>query len=411
MLVLGSGGREHALAWRLARDPEPAEVRVAPGNDGMGRAFARVDLSEADADRIADRCRADGVELVVVGPEAPLTAGIVDTLAARGIPVFGPTREAARLESSKWFAKEVMREAGVPTARAEAFEDLGAARAALERFRPPYVVKADGLAAGKGVRVAAGREGAEAFLAECLDGGRFGAAGHRVLIEEHLEGEEASVIAVCDGVRHVLLPPARDYKRAYDGDHGPNTGGMGAFAPVSAVGPGLERAIGERIVTPVLAAMARRGMPFRGALYCGLMLCGDEARVIEFNVRFGDPEAQVVLPLLEGSLRRLLASAAAGRLDPDAVRRAPGAAVAVALADEGYPDAVRGGGVITGLDPVEQLERVVVFHAAGTAGPAGQWRAAGGRIAYVVGLADTVAAARTRAYDAIARLGGSGWRC
>ena len=411
VLVLGSGGREHALAWRLARDPEPADVRVAPGNEGMGRAFDRVELPERDADRIVERCREDGVGLVVVGPEAPLTAGVVDALAARGIPAFGPTREAARLESSKWFAKEIMREAGVPTARGEAFEDLAGARAALARFRPPYVVKADGLAAGKGVRVTAEREAAEAFLAECLEGGRFGAAGRRVLIEEHLEGEEASVIAVCDGRRHVLLPPARDYKRAYDGDHGPNTGGMGAFAPAPAVDARLEGAIGERIVAPVLAAMERRGSPFRGALYCGLMLRGDDVRVVEFNVRFGDPEAQVVLPLLAGSLRRLLASAAAGALDAGAVRRAPGAAVAVALADEGYPDAVRGGGAIAGLDEIERPEHVVVFHAASAAEPGARWRVAGGRAAYVVGLADTVAAARTKAYDAIARLGGAGWRC
>jgi phosphoribosylamine--glycine ligase len=411
VLVLGSGGREHALAWRLARDPEPAEVLVAPGNDGLGRAFRRLAAGELDPDAIAARCREEQVGLVVIGPEAPLTTGVADALAAHDIPTFGPTRAAARLESSKWFAKEIMREAGVPTARSEVFDDFAAARTGLARFDPPYVVKADGLAAGKGVRVTSEREVAESFLADCLASGRFGASGARVVIEEFLDGEEASLMAVCDGSRFVLLPAARDYKRAYDGDHGPNTGGMGAYAPTPLIDAGLEQSIGEGIVAPVLALMARRGTPFRGLLYCGLMVGREGARVVEFNVRFGDPEAQVVLPLLEGSLTRLLAGAARGALDPGAITRGRGAAVAVALADQGYPEAVRGGGVISGLDGAAQAPGVLVFHAAGAPDPDGRWRVQGGRGAYLVGLDATLAGARERAYGALARLGGSGWRC
>jgi phosphoribosylamine--glycine ligase len=411
VLVLGSGGREHALAWRLARDPEPAEVLVAPGNEGMGRAFRRLAAGELDPDAIATRCREEGVGLVVIGPEAPLTTGVADALATHGILTFGPSRAAAGLESSKWFAKEVMREAGVPTARAEAFEDLAAARAALGRFGPPYVVKADGLAAGKGVRVTSEREVAESFLADCLASGRFGVSGKRVVIEEFLDGEEASVMAVCDGSRFVLLPAARDYKRAFDGDHGPNTGGMGAYAPTPMIDAGLETWIGERIVAPVLAEMGRRGAPFRGVLYCGLMVGRKGVRVVEFNVRLGDPECQVVLPLLVGSLTLLCAGAARGALDAGAVARGRGAAVAVALADEGYPEAVRGGGVISGLDGADQAPGVLVFHAASAPEPDGRWRVNGGRGAYLVGLDATLAGARERAYGALARLGGAGWRC
>jgi len=411
VLVLGSGGREHAIAWRLARDPEPAEVLVAPGNDGMGRAFRRVAAGELDPDAVAARCRDEQVGLVVIGPEAPLTTGVADALATHGILAFGPTRAGARLESSKWFAKEVMREAGVPTARAEIFEDLDAARTALGRFSPPYVVKADGLAAGKGVRVTSEREVAESFLADCLASGRFGASGKRVLIEEFLAGEEASVMAVCDGSRFVLLPAARDYKRAYDGDHGPNTGGMGAYAPAPLIDARLETSIGERIVAPVLAEMERRGAAFRGVLYCGLMVGREGVRVVEFNVRFGDPESQVVLPLVEGSLTRLLAGAARGALDPGAITRGPGAAVAVALADEGYPESVRGGGLISGLDAAERAPGVLVFHAGCAPEPDGRWRVRGGRVAYLVGRDATLAGARERAYGALAGLGGAGWRC
>ncbi len=409
ILVIGSGGREHALVWRLAQDPQPAELLVSPGNDAMARLARRLPIPESDAEALRAACRREGVDLVVVGPEAPLAAGLADLLAADGILVYGPAAAAARLEASKWFAKEVMREAQVPTARAATFIDLGEARRALDGFGPPWVIKADGLAAGKGVRVTAERAEAESFLAACLSGGRFGASGRRVLLEEHLAGAEASVMAVCDGSRALLLAPARDYKRAFDGDAGPNTGGMGAYAPAEDVDAALEDEVLRTVVRPVLETMRARGTPFRGTLYCGLMLTASGPRVVEFNVRFGDPESQVVLPLVEGSLSRLLAGAAAGSLEPGVVGRGAGSAVAVAIADEGYPDAVRGGGVIEGLERLDGRPGLLVFHAGTRADGAG-WRVSGGRAAYVVARAGTRAEARRMAYEALDGIGGGGWR-
>lgn len=409
ILVIGSGGREHALAWRLSRDPEPPEVLAAPGNDGMERVARRLSIGELEGSALAEACRREAVDLVVVGPEAPLAAGLADELGAAGFLVYGPGREAARLESSKWFAKEVMRAAGVPTAAAERFEDVEDARAALGRFGPPWVIKADGLAAGKGVRVTADRVEAEAFLGECLVGGRFGPGGRRVLLEEHLVGEEVSVMAVCDGRAWALLPAARDYKRARDGDRGPNTGGMGAYAPSEWVDAALEARIGREVVGPVLRELERRGVPFRGTLYCGLMLTGDGPRVVEFNVRFGDPETEVVLPLVGGRFGELLAGAARGALDPGVVRRESGSAVAVAIADEGYPEEVRGGGRIGGLERLEQGGEVMVFHAGTRRAPDG-WRVRGGRAAYVAARAATRAGARERVYAALDGLDGEGWR-
>jgi phosphoribosylamine--glycine ligase len=410
ILVLGSGGREHALALRLREDPGVAEVMLAPGHEGAARSFRCLAISDREPDRIVDACRAERVDLVVVGPEAPLAAGVVDALEVADVRAFGPVREAARLESSKWFAKQVMNEAGIPTARAERHESLEAARAALGRFAPPWVLKADGLAAGKGVCVTRDPALAEAFLSDCLERGRFGESGRAVVVEEFLVGEEASLMAVCDGAGHVLLTPARDFKRAFDGDEGPNTGGMGAFAPAPAVDAGVERAVSERIVTPLLGAMARRGAPFRGLLYCGLMLGADGGpRVVEFNVRFGDPETQVVLPLTGGSLAALLESAAAGALERSAVTRAAGAAVAVALVERSYPGAPGEGGPIGGLDGIE-LDGVQVIHAA-TRREGGEWVTRGGRAAYVVARGATIEEARQRAYRAVGRLSGRGWRC
>jgi phosphoribosylamine--glycine ligase len=409
ILVLGSGGREHALAWRLARDPHRPEVLVAPGNDGSGRAFERLAVRDTDPAAVVAACRERAVGLVVVGPEAALAAGVADALESAGVPVFGASRAAARLESSKWFAKEVMREAGVPTAGAERCASPAEVRAALRRFGAPHVVKADGLAAGKGVLVTSDGAEAERFARGCLEGGAFGDSGRSVVIEEHLAGEEASVIAVCDGRRFALLPPARDYKRAADGDGGPNTGGMGAYAPTPAVGAAVEAEVGERVVGPVLRAMAARGTPYRGALYCGVMLGPGGVRVIEFNARFGDPETQSIVPLLAGSFSSLLAGAARGALEPGAVSRAGGAAVTVALVDSGYPGDVRGGGVIEGLDGLAERD-VTVFHA-GTRLEDGRWVVRGGRAAYLTAARETIEAARSAAYAALAALSGTGWRC
>ena len=408
ILVLGSGGREHALAWRLERDPDAPEVVVAPGNDGMAQRFRCVSVNANDPAAVVELARREEPSLVVVGPEAPLAAGVSDALRASGFAVSGASRAAARLESSKWFAKELMREAGVPTPAAAEFTELPQAVAALSRHGPPWVVKADGLAAGKGVLVTSSAAEAEAFLRECLQGDRFGDSGRRVVLETHVSGEEASVVAICDGERHVLLPAARDHKRAFDGDRGPNTGGMGAYAPTPAVTPELEHAISSRILTPVLQAMHRRGTPYRGALYAGLMLTAAGPQVIEFNARFGDPETQATLPLLGGALGLLLASAERGSLEPRAVTRAPGGAVTLALVDEGYPDSVKGGGTIRGLDEVER-SGVLVFHA-GTRREGADWRVSGGRAAYLTATADTLEAARVRVEQARARLSGNGWR-
>ncbi|MBI1796884.1 MAG: phosphoribosylamine--glycine ligase [Candidatus Eisenbacteria bacterium] len=409
ILVIGSGGREHALAWRLARDPSVERVLVAPGNDGIAGAATCIPADERDAPAIAAIARRERVTLVVVGPEGPLAAGLANALRAEGIAVFGPDRAAAALETSKWAAKQIMTEAGIPTARGRAAGTVAEAIAALDAFPAPWVVKADGLAAGKVVLVSSVRAEAEAFIRACLEHGRFGVAGGRVVIEEHLAGEEASVMAVTDGERFALLPPARDYKRARDGDHGANTGGMGAYAPSEAVTQALEDEVARAIVAPTLAAMRRRGTPFRGTLYAGLMLTAAGAKVIEFNVRFGDPETEAVMPLVEGAFADLLAGAAAGRLDPGAVARGRGAAVSVAIVAEGYPESPGGGGVIVGLEALAADEDLAVFHA-GTARENGRWVVRGGRAAHIVARGATREAARRRAYQAIASLGGSGWR-
>jgi phosphoribosylamine--glycine ligase len=408
IVVIGSGGREHALAWRLARDPETETLSVLPGNEAMTRIWPRLAADDRDLDAMIEACRRAGATLVVVGPEAPLAGGLVDRLAAVGIATYGPTAAAARLESSKWFAKGIMGEAGVPTARAEVFDRASAACAALDHLPPPWVIKADGLAAGKGVQVTRDRDAAERFVRDCLETGRFGESGRHVVLEEFLAGEETSVMAVCDGARHVLLTPARDFKRALENDDGPNTGGMGAYAP--SADAALETEVSERVVAPVLRTMAARGAPFRGTLYVGLMRTADGPRVLEFNARFGDPETQVVLPLTGGSLTRLLASAARGMLEPDAVTRLDGACVGVALVDAGYPDQVRGGGRLGGLERLETRGDVRVFHA-GTAWREGGWVTSGGRAATVVAHAADRVTARRMAYAAIDTLSGEGWRC
>jgi len=410
ILVVGGGGREHAIAWRLARDPDVHGVWVAPGNDGIARSFPCRPTPENDLPGLLDLIRAERITLVVIGPEAPLAAGLADQLNAAGIPVFGPSAAAARLEASKWAAKELMLERGVPTARAVVCGTRAEALAVLGGFDPPWVIKADGLAAGKGVLVSDERAEVEAFLTGCFDRARFGAAGQRVVIEEFLRGEEASLMVVTDGERFVALPAARDYKRAREGDRGANTGGMGAFAPAPRVTAAVASEIGRTVVRPVLDGMAARGTPYRGALYVGLMLTADGPRVVEFNCRFGDPESQVVLPLVEGDLARLLAGAARGRLDPGAVRAGQRAAVSVALVDEGYPGALRGGGTIEGLDELMAGGEALVFHA-GAAFVDGRWRVRGGRALHVAATGETLADARARAYRAVDRLGGAGWRC
>jgi len=409
IVVIGRGGREHALAWRLARDPEVDSVTLAPGNRSAATRFRSLPVDETDSAAVTRVCRDAGATLAVIGPEASLAAGAVDALTEAGIPAYGPTRAAARIESSKWFAKEIMNEANVPTARATRCATVAAALAALADYSAPWVIKADGLAAGKGVLVSSDRGPVETFIRSCLEGQKFGEQGAVIVIEEYLSGEEVSVMAVCDGERHALLPSARDHKRARDGDQGPNTGGMGAFAPSPRLDAAGAADLSRRVIAPVLARLAARGTPFRGTLYAGLMLTADGPRVLEFNARFGDPETQVVMPLVEGSLARLLDGAARGALDAGAIRVAPGATVGVTLVDEGYPERVQGTGVIEGLDRIED-DDTFAFHA-GTAPAGARWNVTGGRAVTLVARRATRTAARAAAYQAIDTLGGRGWRC
>jgi len=410
ILIVGGGGREHAIAWRLSHDPDVERIVVAPGNDGIACTVPCRAIAETDRAALLDLCRAERVSLAVIGPEAPLAAGLADHLTASGIVTLGPCAAAARLEASKWAAKELMTSCGIPTARARVCVSRAAGLEALAGFERPWVLKADGLAAGKGVLVTESRAEAESFLTGCIDQERFGPAGRQVLVEEYLRGEEASLMAVCDGERFLMLPAARDYKRAHDGDRGPNTGGMGAYAPASRVDRALEAEVGRTIVRPVLDAMLASGTPYRGVLYVGLMLTGEGPKVVEFNCRFGDPETEAVLPLIDGAFARMLAGAAVGRLDPSAVSRRGGAVVSVALVDEGYPERVMGGGTIEGLDALTGGDGVWVFHA-GTARADGRWHVRSGRAAHVVAVGETLALARANAYAAVDRLTGSGWRC
>lgn len=393
VLLVGSGAREHALAWKLAQD---TELVLLPGNAGMAHLGRTVEgVRPTDAGAVAVVADQLGVDLVVVGPEAPLAAGVADTIRARGIPVFGPSRAAARLESSKAFSKQVMSDAGVPTADARVFEGPGPALDHLRGSDGPYVVKADGLAAGKGVLVTEDRHEAEAWVERCFDGG-FGEAGSRIVIEDFLDGPELSVFAICDGERFVTLDPARDYKRLADGDRGPNTGGMGSYSPVD-LPAGLVARVGHEVIAPTLEAMRTRGNPYVGFLYVGLALTADGPRVIEFNCRLGDPETQVVLPRMAGPLLPLLESAAEGALE-GSPEWDDSAAVNVVLASAGYPESPRKGDPIRGLDDVDP--DILVFHA-GTAIDGKRTVTAGGRVLSVVGRGPDLASARSRAYAAV----------
>ncbi len=382
--VVGSGGREHALAVALART---ADVVVTPGSPGIPGS-----VSQPPADVDAD--------LYVIGPETPLVAGLADELRAVGKLVFGPGADGARLEGSKAWMKEVLQEAGVPTAGYGAFTDVEPALAFLRTLPGPWVVKTDGLAAGKGVLVTDSFDEAASDVAAKLSGGAFGDAGRRVVIEEWLDGPEVSLLCVCDGRRTVPLAPAQDFKRLYDGDAGPNTGGMGAYSPVPFAGPDVVAEVLERAVQPTLAALSRRGVDYRGVLYAGIMLTAAGPKVLEYNVRFGDPEAQVVFPRYTGDLAALLAEAAAGELvsEPEFDERA---AVTVVLASEGYPLHPRTGDVIEGLEKVDSLPDVTIFRAGVDRDAEGRWVTAGGRALNVTGLGADVAAARATAYDAV----------
>jgi phosphoribosylamine--glycine ligase len=391
-LVIGSGGREHALSRALAADPGVSEVHAAPGNPGMAAVATLHDVDPMDGEAVAALAERLGAGLVVVGPEAPLVAGVADAVTASGIPVFGPTRAAARLEGSKAFAKDVMAAAGVPTARAIVCTTADEVAAALEELGAPYVVKDDGLAAGKGVVVTDDRAAALAHAAGC----------EQVLVEEFLDGPEVSLFAITDGTTVHPLQPAQDFKRICDGDAGPNTGGMGAYTPLPWAPAGLVDEVLATVLQPTVDEMARRGTPFAGLLYAGLALTSRGVRVVEFNARFGDPETQPLLGLLDSPLSPLLLGAATGTLDqvpPPAWR--DGAAVAVVLASAGYPESASKGEVITGVDDAEAIDGVHVIHA-GTATVGDDLVTAGGRVLAVVGTGPDLGAARASAYAGVA---------
>jgi len=402
ILLLGSGGREHALAWKIAASPLVERLVCAPGNAGIAGECEVVPLDIADHSAVIAFCQARGVSFVVVGPEAPLCAGIVDDLEAAGIKAFGPTAQAARLEGSKGFTKDLCRENRIPTAAYERFTAVAPAKAYARAQGAPIVVKADGLAAGKGVVVAATLPEAEAAI-DMMFGGSLGAAGAEVVIEECLTGEEASFFALCDGENAIPLASAQDHKRVHDGDRGPNTGGMGAYSPAPALTPALAARVLDEIVSPTLTAMKARGAPFKGVLYAGLMLTADGPKLIEYNVRFGDPECQVLMLRLMSDLVPALLAARDGVLKSFDLRWYPQPALTVVMAANGYPGSYRKGSVIEGLAEAAAVDGVEIFHA-GTVAEGGRILSAGGRVLSVSALGRTIGEARARAYQAVDRI-------
>ncbi|MHB1223674.1 MAG: phosphoribosylamine--glycine ligase [Gemmatimonadaceae bacterium] len=407
VLLIGGGGREHALAWKLHRDDPTLTIIAAPGNPGIATLGRCVPVAANDVEALLALAAEEEVDLTIVGPEAPLAAGIADRFAERGLPLFGPTRAAAEIETSKRFAKQLMLDAGVPTAPAEFHTDVDAARAAVRRFGAPVVVKASGLAAGKGVIVCQTIGDADRAIEMMLGEGAFGEAGAEILVEAFMTGEELSLFAITDGTVAVTLLAAQDHKRLLDGDRGPNTGGMGAYAPVSLATPALVAEAERTIIEPTLAALRAAGRPFRGLLYAGLMLTSDGPMVVEFNCRFGDPETQAILPLMDSSLLDLVGAVArgeslAGLPEP---RWRQGGAVTTVVAAPGYPDRARTGEPLT---LPAQGDDLIVFHAGTRRDDDGTLRSAGGRVVAVTAVAPTLAVARDRSLAAAVAVGLAG---
>jgi phosphoribosylamine--glycine ligase len=407
VLIIGRGGREHTLAWKLAQSPRVQRVWVAPGNGGTalaGGKIANVALQESDFASLIDFARQHGVTLAVVGPEAPLADGIVDAFQAAGLRCFGPSKAAAQIEASKAFAKDFMARHGIPTARHATFTDFDAALAHLRQVDYPVVLKASGLAAGKGVILPASLAEAEAALRQIMVAREFGAAGDEVVIEERLAGPEASVLAFSDGRTVALMPAAQDHKRVFDGDQGPNTGGMGAYAPAPLMTTALLEEVRRAVLQPAIDGLAAEGAPYIGVLYAGMMLTADGPKTLEFNCRFGDPETQAILPLLESDLVDVMEACLDGRLAELAVRWRAGAAATVVAASEGYPDGYPKGRVISGVAEAEASPGTAVFHAGTQLDAEGRLLTDGGRVLAVTGVGENLATALASAYSGVGRI-------
>lgn len=402
VLLIGSGGREHALAWKLSASPLLTKLYCAPGNGGIAEVAECVPIAVADHTAVIRFCKDNAIDLVVVGPEAPLVAGLVDDLSTAGIKCFGPRQAAARLEGSKGFTKDLCREFNIPTAAYGRFSDAAGAKAYLQGQKLPIVIKADGLAAGKGVTIAQSCEEAEAAIDACF-AGAFGKAGSEVVIEEFLEGEEASFFALVDGMHALPLAAAQDHKRVGDGDTGPNTGGMGAYSPAPIMDEAMIKRTMREIIEPTVAAMAKRGIPFKGVLFAGLMITADGPKLIEYNVRFGDPETQVLMLRLKSDLLPALLACVDGVLGTFDLRWHDDAALTVVMAANGYPGALEVGTEIKGLEAASTVEGVEIFHA-GTRRDGNRLLAHGGRVLNISARGKTVAEAQARAYAAAARI-------
>lgn len=403
VLVIGSGGREHALIWKIKQSPMVEEVFCIPGNGGIARDAECVKIDTSDFDALADFAEDKSIDLTVVGPEVPLVGGIADIFARKGLKVFGPSEKAAQLEGSKSFAKDIMSKYKIPTAKAMFFNDYGRAVSYLETQKPPYVVKADGLAAGKGVVVADNLEQAKEAVRDCLVEGKFGTAGQLVLIEEFLEGQELSVLAFSDGKDVLPMVPAQDYKRVFDKDKGPNTGGMGSYSPVPIVTPSLYKKIVDTVLRPTIQGMASDGIEYKGILYAGLVITKEGPKVMEFNARFGDPETQAIIPRLESDIMEPMLATVEGDLSGVKLKWTKDACVTVVLASGGYPSDYTTGYEIKGLDKAEAIEGVTVFHA-GTKESDGKIVSSGGRVLSVSALGSDFKEARKKAYSAIKKI-------
>ena len=403
VLLVGSGGREHALAWKLAQSPLLTRLYCAPGNAGIAASAECVAIPATDFAALTDFAVRNAIDFAVIAADAQLVGGLWDVLEAANIRAIGPSKAAAILEGSKGFVKDLCREAGIPTARYRRFTAPAPARDYADTLGWPVVIKADGLAAGKGVIIAASKAESDQAIAFMFEGG-FGESGHAIVVEEFMEGEEASFFALSDGSHVIPLAGAQDHKRVGDGDTGPNTGGMGAYSPAPILPPALEQVAMDRFIRPTVAAMAAKGHPYMGVLYLGLMITKDGPKLVEYNCRFGDPECQVLMPRLESDLLALLLAAREGTLDKVAVRWRDDAALTVVMASKGYPGVYRKGQTITGLDKAAALPGITLFHA-GTAREGGHIVAVGGRVLNITATAPTVAEAQKRAYQAAALIG------